>query len=340
VSEINTEVLINIKIKPMKNIIYTLLICLAISCYPIERINFDSGFFPVKPVNFEQVNSYSDDYNSAYMSTEIDNMFRLTFSTNRFGSSFDFINFDVTVEQDLINGQLKFETKLAPCDLIDSVNSKNDELGPYFSNVRDSRSEGQFYYATNKNEDLDIYTASYSCNSQNKYYDYKLMLDEEPYPVEYLNSAYDDAYPSIHVVGNNEKRIIYFTSNRDGKFNIYQSTNKEEPSKTEILSSPADDKCPYTRNNLMVFSSNREGGFGGFDLWYSIFDGTQWSEPKNFGADINTEHDEYRPIVIDYQAYSYGHSDFLNNLMIFSSNRPGGKGGFDLYYVGISKDLK
>ena len=45
----------------------------------------------------------------------------------------------------------------------------------------------------------------------------------------------------------------------------------------------------------MVFTSNRQGGFGGFDLWYSIFDGTEWSEPKNFGERINTEYDEYRP---------------------------------------------
>lgn len=41
--------------------------------------------------------------------------------------------------------------------------------------------------------------------------------------------------------------------------------------------------------------------------------------------------DEYRPIV---------RSDkwkFDNNMMIFSSNRPGGKGGFDLYFVGIER---
>jgi hypothetical protein len=28
---------------------------------------------------------------------------------------------------------------------------------------------------------------------------------------------------------------------------------------------------------------------------------------------------------------------FINDLMIFSSNRPGGKGGFDLYYAGIPR---
>jgi hypothetical protein len=50
-------------------------------------------------------------------------------------------------------------------------------------------------------------------------------------------------------------------------------------------------------------------------------------------AEVNSEYDEYRPIT----HYEYG---FDNNLMIFSSNRPGGKGGFDLYYVGIPKSIK
>ena len=55
-----------------------------------------------------------------------------------------------------------------------------------------------------------------------------------------------------------------------------------------------------------------------------------WSDPINFGEKINTEYDEFRPIVRPQW-------DFSNDLMLFSSNRPGGKGGFDLYYVGIDK---
>ena len=71
----------------------------------------------------------------------------------------------------------------------------------------------------------------------------------------------------------------------------------------------------------MVFTSDRAGGYGGFDLWYSSWDGQQWSAPVNFGGKINTEYDEYRPIVV-----STDEKFFLNDLMIFSSDRPGGKG--------------
>ena len=80
----------------------------------------------------------------------------------------------------------------------------------------------------------------------------------------------------------------------------------------------------------MVFVSNRAGGIGGYDLWYSKKIGEEWSYPQNFGSPINSGYDEFRPIIIKY-------SEIRNDLMIFSSNRFGGFGGFDLYYVGINE---
>jgi len=78
----------------------------------------------------------------------------------------------------------------------------------------------------------------------------------------------------------------------------------------------------------MVFSSNRPGGLGGYDLYYSTLKGGKWSSPVNMGPRINTSSDEYRPVI--------GTSpDFTNMYLMFSSNRPGGKGGFDLYFTGV-----
>ncbi len=51
----------------------------------------------------------------------------------------------------------------------------------------------------------------------------------------------------------------------------------------------------------------------------------------NFGAVINTAFDEYRPILFNKEV------DNDRDMMIFSSNRAGGKGGFDLYFVGVIK---
>jgi hypothetical protein len=78
----------------------------------------------------------------------------------------------------------------------------------------------------------------------------------------------------------------------------------------------------------MVFASNRAGGFGGYDLYYSILKNGFWSSPVNLGPRINTSSDEYRPVI-------GFNPDFTNKFLMFSSDRPGGKGGFDLYFTGI-----
>ena len=184
---------------------------------------------------------------------------------------------------------------------------------------------------------LDIYEetrANLSVHIENENY-------EDPVAVEFLNSDFDDAYPTF----NNDNSELYFTSNRAGKFDIYKietDASKEiveilsenssaTVEKVAVLSSGFDDKCPSINNNMLVFASNRAGGFGGYDLCYSLFENGTWSEPVNFGSEINSEYDEYRPIVRSKPW------EFDNDMMIFSSNRPGGKGGFDLYFVGIER---
>ena len=133
----------------------------------------------------------------------------------------------------------------------------------------------------------------------------------------------------------------YFTSNIDGNFDIYL---KERPAnmdigswfnlnysvsqKTDSVNSSSDDKCPMVYNKFMVFTSDRPGGYGGFDLYYSVFKNGNWNSPVNFGPKINTSANEYRPMI------GY-HTSFSNIFMIFSSDRPGGKGGYDLYFTGI-----
>jgi len=184
---------------------------------------------------------------------------------------------------------------------------------------------------------LDIYEetrANLSVHIENENY-------EDPVAIEFLNSDFDDAYPTF----NNDNSELYFTSNRAGKFDIYKietDASKEiveilsenssaTVEKVAVLSSGFDDKCPSINNNMLVFASNRAGGFGGYDLCYSLFENGTWSEPVNFGSEINSEYDEYRPIVRSKPW------EFDNDMMIFSSNRPGGKGGFDLYFVGIER---
>ena len=98
----------------------------------------------------------------------------------------------------------------------------------------------------------------------------------------------------------------------------------------EILSSDNNDKCPYIFNDKKVFASDRDGGYGGYDLYYSAYRNGIWTLPKNLGDKINSAFDEYRPIITPFY-------EFDDTMLIFSSNRSGGKGGFDLFAVRTNK---
>jgi Tol biopolymer transport system component len=56
-----------------------------------------------------------------------------------------------------------------------------------------------------------------------------------------------------------------------------------------------------------------------FDIWYVEKNGTSWTEPRNVGAPVNTSGNEYYPSVAQ------------DGTLYFSSDRAGGKGGYDIY---------
>lgn len=77
--------------------------------------------------------------------------------------------------------------------------------------------------------------------------------------------------------------------------------------------------------NVLYFSSDRAGGYGGSDLYKveKITDST-WSAPVNLGPSVNTQGNEVFPFVKD-------------NDLIFSSDGWSGMGGLDLFQVSLTK---
>lgn len=78
-----------------------------------------------------------------------------------------------------------------------------------------------------------------------------------------------------------------------------------------------------TDGNVVILTLQRKDGSGNNDLYVSMRTGDfSWSEPVNLGADINTNYRETTPyLTID------------KSTLYFSSNRPGGAGGNDIYYA-------
>ena len=115
-----------------------------------------------------------------------------------------------------------------------------------------------------------------------------------------------------------------FGNTKDHMLKIYRMKyDGENWSQPEILSfcnATSDYTHPWfdPAQKLMVFSSNRSGGFGNMDIWYSYFvDSIGWTEPVNPGMMVNSPSNEIFPTVFDGDIY-------------FSTDAPGGMGGYDI----------
>ena len=80
---------------------------------------------------------------------------------------------------------------------------------------------------------------------------------------------------------------------------------------------------------MLIFASNREGGYGKADLYYCLRLDEGWSRPYNMGKKINTTGSEKSPFL---------HPD--NKTLYFSSNGRLGMGGLDVYMSRMNKDGK
>lgn len=70
---------------------------------------------------------------------------------------------------------------------------------------------------------------------------------------------------------------------------------------------------------LLYFASNKPGGYGGTDLYKTLFNGNSWDEPVNLGSSINTAGNELFPYLL------------LDSILYFSSTGHAGLGGLDIY---------
>jgi hypothetical protein len=326
-------------LKAMKIFLFVALIALLSGC-PIFNGDYDFEYNTIvgsTPVNLDDLNTEYDDFNSdlPYPGGRQ----RIWFSSNRnsSGNNFDIVYkyFDISYHEkdDVVNIDWpvnyigEFEQNLS-----NLVNTNADQLGPLF--CEGPKGTKYFFYAENDSVDFDIkviHTPKLDWGTSNGQ---KRLFG--PVNLKGINSDSDDFYPTL----NAEYTQMWFCSNRENyQFDIfsvplnpdeyfYEYLNKTDLAitKEEVLSGESDDKCPILFGNYLIFTSNRPGGFGGFDLYYSKFVNNQWTEPVNFGAEINTSSDEYRPFPFEIGS---------KNVMIFSSNRAGGKGGFDLYAVRI-----
>ena len=209
------------------------------------------------------------------------------------------------------------------------INNTNNQLISYIKNDSINRWYYQYspYFDQNVNklfftvreggnlfDDENIVTASLSDNN---------FTDFKPYIT--LNSENNEGTPSFSDDG---KFMVFTSCEMDFKNNscdIYYSQMKDNlwsrPRKfDDNINSAFWDSQPFMYDGTLYFVSNRPGGVGGRDIYYSVIkeDGS-FSKALNF-REVNTKHEEVSPVVNDAIFY-------------FSSNRDNSYGGYDIYLL-------
>lgn len=211
-----------------------------------------------------------------------------------------------------------------------AINSKYDEFGMiqspnfenkyYFTSAREGSTGGK----RNEKGTLDELFGTYNSDM----YTIEMIQGKwmEPFPLNsFLNTSRDEIAFDFSADGS----ILYYMKGPDySQGTIYTDTfsadkvQKLMPDRffAPINAENGDIYMNLFNDSTIVFASDRDGGYGGYDIYVTYRKGNYWSKALNLGPIINSQYDEVSPYLA-----KDGYSIF------FSSNRVESIGGYDLF---------
>jgi outer membrane protein OmpA-like peptidoglycan-associated protein len=153
-----------------------------------------------------------------------------------------------------------------------------------------------------------------------------------------INTPLQEYWPAI----STNDSLLYFTRLIENETHfsyerIFISERRDTAWSTALQMNISDDEsvnigtiCLSADGNLLFFTvCGRNDGWGSCDIYYVIKNSDGWSKPINAGSKINSSFWEAQPSVSSDKRF-----------LFFSSNRPGGMGGMDLWYSELSDSTK
>lgn len=209
---------------------------------------------------------------------------------------------------------------------LENVNSKYPEYGPVVSADEKTMifTSRRKIKNTTTSQPKDIIDFGYYEDIYISKKDNKGNWGEPELISDKINSSGHEATIGLSVDG---QQLLIYSAQEDPQGDIYYSKlngkDWSKPIAFEALNSKASEThaCFSADGKTIYFTSNRKGGFGGYDIYkVTMLPNGEWSKSLNLGPKINTELDDRAPFI---------HPDGVS--LFFSSNGHETMGGFDIF---------
>lgn len=182
-----------------------------------------------------------------------------------------------------------------------------------------------------------LFESEQTARKKRVYYHYS-SEDNLAFPVAWEHPEYKPDLGDRDLTRINDSAFL-FSSHRlegHGGYDLFVTYKKLGKWVVENLgpeiNSPYDEISPFIADDdrTLFFSSNSTESMGGYDVFFSRFEDEKgrWIRPSNMGRPVNSGMDEFGFRMLD---------DGMEG--VFSSNRAGGFGGFDLYQIFMTEHL-
>ncbi len=176
----------------------------------------------------------------------------------------------------------------------------------------------------------------------------ELVLDSVPVDIENIGKNINTPYDEYVPVVSSDQQTMYFTSRRptemnkklshDGKhyedihYSLKDSAGNWGPSKmmTFPINDTEHDACigiTADAHTLYLYRVRTDNPYNG-SIFMSKLKGDTWTKPKKLGTHVNTRMGWESSVSITED----------NRRLFFSSDRPGGYGGLDIWYCDLQPD--
>jgi hypothetical protein len=196
------------------------------------------------------------------------------------------------------------------------INSKYSEINPFIS-----KHENLLVFSSNRSKNFNVYVSKKPYLSTH--------WEKSKLAGNYVNTVSDEFVAGLSPSGKN---LMVHYNQVSGFEDINISTRKkglyrelEDPGSRVNSTYREEGACMTENGDTLYFASDRPGGFGGFDLYYSLKlpDGT-FGIPINLGETINTKFDENYPNLSPDGSKLY-----------FASQGHNAIEGFDIFYSSL-----